>query len=594
MFRKIVNILTKQEKRYATLLCIALFVSSCLEVVGIGLIFAFMNVILDPNLIQENQYLQMAYHQFGFSENASFIFAAGIFLTLLLVAKNLIAFGILWASAHFAVGKIHTLSTYLLKTYVYQPYQILMQKNSSELQRNILDETQYMVMNILFPMFLLFAEVATICLIAGFLFWQYPITTMVLLGVFCFTYGIYFFFVRRLLERLGHKRFKANKERFQYASEAFGGIEALTVSGHQDYFVNRYSQVAKVFASGMAWSQIMNHSPRLIMEIFGFVTIMGLILYHLAAGTEMVHVIPILVLYAAAGYRLMPAFSRVTTACTQMRFHKRAFEVLYPDLMTRPYPKEEQNFANDNPVNFKEEISFQNVHFTYPGSDHEAIQNINLIIPKNKAIAIVGKSGAGKSTVINMLLGLLEPTKGHIYIDGVEYNNETKNVWRPLIGYVPQEIFLADDTIAKNIAFGVEKENVDMELVQQAASMAQIHRFIKNELQDGYQTLVGERGARLSGGQIQRIGIARALYRQPQILIMDEATSALDNITECALADTMKTLTDSITVVTIAHHLLTIKDSDHVYMIERGEIIAEGTFDQLSQQSESFNAMLGT
>lgn len=315
---------------------------------------------------------------------------------------------------------------------------------------------------------------------------------------------------------------------------------------------------------------------------------MMMALYLMFQGASFAEALPVISLYAFAGYRLVPAMQQIYSSLSQLRFIEPAIDLLYADL--RGFPSTSV-MRSDAPIILRESIKLSNVSYSYPESTGMALDEIELTIPANKVVGFVGPSGSGKTTSVDLLMGLLEAQQGDLCIDGVVINSTNVRQWQKLIGYVPQQIYLADDTVASNIAFGVAEDDVDLEKVLHAAQVANLHDFVMNDLPMGYETKVGERGIRLSGGQRQRIGIARALYHSPQVLVLDEATSALDNLTELAVMESINKLRNRMTIVIIAHRLSTVRSCDHIYLMEKGRVLAQGSYEQLRQTNDLFQKM---
>ena len=295
--------------------------------------------------------------------------------------------------------------------------------------------------------------------------------------------------------------------------------------------------------------------------------------------------LPIISLYAFAGTRLMPSFKMIYTAISNQQFSNAGLDLLFKEISNI---KEKVVKEINNPLKFSKQITLKNICFKYPNSQLEALNNINLNIPLGSRIGLVGSTGSGKTTLVDVVLGLLEIEKGILSIDGIELNNNNLRSWQKSIGYVPQYIYLSDDTLASNIAFGIDPSNINEDAIEKSSKIANLHDFVINELPNKYQTLIGERGVRLSGGQRQRIGIARALYHNPQVLILDEATSALDNLTEKGVMDGINNLSKNITIIIIAHRLSTVKNCDKIYVLEKGEIKNIGSYEDLIKVNENF------
>ena len=391
------------------------------------------------------------------------------------------------------------------------------------------------------------------------------------------------------LKRLGQARIKANQARFTAVSEAFGAAKEVKVGGLEQAYIERFAKPAEIFAKCQANASVIAQLPRFALEATAFGGMLLVILYLMAKSGSFAAALPIIALYAFAGYRLMPALQEIYGAFTKLRFAGPALDALYKDLISLQASNAQHGYST--PLVLTKAIQLNQVSYRYPNAPQHALKSVDLSISAHSKVGFVGATGSGKTTTVDVILGLLEPQKGTLKIDGQPITAVNRRQWQRAIGYVPQHIYLADDSVAANIAFGVNAEDIDQQAVERAAKISNIHEFVSNDMSQGYATTVGERGVRLSGGQRQRIGIARALYHDPQILILDEATSALDNLTEQAVMEAVNNLGHNITIILIAHRLSTVRQCDQIYLLEQGEVKAQGTFKELTQASEQFRAM---
>ena len=359
----------------------------------------------------------------------------------------------------------------------------------------------------------------------------------------------------------------------------------MKVAGLEKHYTKYFAEPAKVYSKNVANASIVGGLPRYVLEILVFGGMLLIILYLMTKSGSFVNVVPIIALYAAVCYRLIPALQSIYAATTQLRFISPALDQIYQDFKSL---KQIKILKDDNTLTFNNSITLKNVCYNYPNTSRTALKNINITIPVKNTIGLVGSTGSGKTTTVDIILGLMEAQKGTLEVDKTVITKQNFRAWQRTIGYVPQHIYLFDDSIASNIAFGVESENINQATVEKVSKIAKLHDFVVNELPKKYETTIGERGVRLSGGQRQRIGIARALYHNPQVLILDEATSALDNQTEKAVMDAVNNLRKNITIILIAHRLSTVKKCDKIFFLEKGEIQNEGTFDKLIKVSENF------
>jgi ABC-type multidrug transport system fused ATPase/permease subunit len=390
-------------------------------------------------------------------------------------------------------------------------------------------------------------------------------------------YTVIFLVLQRRLKDIGKQRLAANSARFKAVNELFGGIKDLKLLGRQETYVRAFREASHRNAKLQATASIMGQMPRYLLDTIAFGGILLIAVYMLLRGGDLSTVIPTLGLYAFAGYRLMPSLQQVFQGLASLNFGAAALDNLHSEMAAASSlsGRGDKRLSRRRPsrLPFNHELVLDRLTFTYPGASKPSLHEVTLTIKANTTIGFIGKTGAGKTTLVDVILGLLQPDAGDIRIDGELLTEDNCRAWQANIGYVPQQIYLADDTVAKNIAFGVPDAEIDMSAVERAAALANIDRFICGEMPKGYQTLVGERGIRLSGGQRQRIGIARALYHNPPVLVFDEATSALDNETEASVMEAVHTLTGRKTILMIAHRTSTLADCDLIVELADGKLI---------------------
>ncbi|HEQ71963.1 MAG TPA: ABC transporter ATP-binding protein [Spirochaetia bacterium] len=589
---KLISLFTPGEKRRLIPLTLAVVVMSFLEVAGIGALGPFMSVVADPNIIRTQPILSSLYQFFGFTDDRAFLIAMGVGIFLFMVLSTVFKMFVLYAMYRYVGNRRYTLSHRLFKQYLYQPYSYFLDHNTSELSKNLLTEVDLVVSDVLRPTMDAFARGVLALSILGFLIASNPVVALATGAIFGVFYLTMYGFVRPRLAYHGKNLREANRVRFKAAGEAFGAIKDVKILGKEPAFSQTYAAGARHFALSQASRQIFSTLPGQTMYPLAAGFAVALVIFLLGTHGSLGEMLPLLAVYAFALQRLIPEIKDIFQAASQIRYYRHTVDVLYSD-MTETHPPvlpetEELNPPSDR-LPFNREVQLEKLAFSYPTSRAPVLNEIDLTINKNTTIGLVGTTGCGKTTLVDVIMLLLEPTGGKMLVDGNPITDKVK--WQRNFGYVPQQIFLSDDTVAANIAFGVPERLRNPAAVEQAAKVANLHDFVTTELEHGYDTLVGERGIRLSGGQRQRVGIARALYHDPDILVMDEATSALDSVTEDAVMDAIHNLMHTKTIMIIAHRITTVRECDEIFFLERGRIIARGKYDALVRDNPKFRAM---
>lgn len=553
------------------------------QAIGVASIFPFINMIMDPGVIITNQWLNYSYNVLGFNSNNSFLIFSGFIVLGLLIIGNFISAFAIWFRMRFVWKKSHDLSVTLLGKYLSMPYTYFLNQNTSDLGKNVLAEVQQLTANFFLPLLAIFTNVIIVAVILMLLFYINFLMTFVASVILIFLYFSIFYYYSFRLTKGGIRRVEENKERYKAASEALNGVKDIKVLRVEKFFLEKFSVSSKKYSQLQSWYQVVGQMPRYFMEIVAFGGIVGFIIFLVAANKPLTEIIPLVSFFAFAGYRLLPSFQDIFNSLTVLKFNTAVLDKIHKDMIDGDLGKDNIQFDREiiQPLPFNDRIELKNICFSYPGNNKLALENIDLVINKGSFIAFIGKTGAGKTTLVDLLLGLLHPNKGLFTVDGVKITDKNIRDWQANLGYVPQQIYLADDSITRNIAFGLSDEKIDLEQVKNAAQMANLHDFIIKELPHGYSTMIGERGIRLSGGQRQRIGIARALYYNPQILIFDEATSSLDNATEKDVLNAIERVAKLKTMIVIAHRLTTVKNSDIVYLMKKGKIVNKGKYNEM-------------
>ncbi len=589
---KIIRLLNRREKIQGIIVIGLFFVTSLLEVAGLGFIFLYVKLILDPAQLQTIPPLLWLYDVTGLKTMYFMVFLGGA-LMLLLAIKTLMALLCAWASFRYSLARMAGFSADLFRIYLAKDYRYFLNQNSSALKQNLLDEVQNTTFNVFIPVLHILSEVLALSAIVLLLVLLHPIETGIMFAFTGVFFGAYLLLVKKRLDRLGKQRNIANQERFRLVNDAFSSIKETIIWDAKWSFLSQFRVSLQRYGYAIAWNHILLQVPRYLVEALGFCLIIGLMMYHLLYTNNPAEMISLIALYGAAGMRMMPSFNRIAVNAAQIRFHKHSLDAFYDDLKMRriiPYNPDEKR-AVETPLHFEKAITYDNVSFAFSEGDDSVIDTLSLTIHKRGSIALVGASGAGKSTMVDLLLGLIYPTSGEIRIDDATLSPMNIGAWRQQIGYIPQRIVLLDDSVIANVAFGVAPEEIDIAQVKWACNVARIDTFIETELPQQYETRLGENGTRLSGGQAQRIAIARALYRKPQVLIMDEATAALDGITEREITETLEELAGKMTLIIIAHRLNTVKHCDMIYLLHKGKISDWGTYHALLERNQQFQQM---
>ncbi|KQX98973.1 ABC transporter ATP-binding protein [Rhodanobacter sp. Root480] len=554
--KKIWAIFTPAERRKSVWMLILVALMALAETGGVLSIMPFLSVLGRPDVIHQNHWLQLAYDRLGFEDARSFLIALGLVSIATVLGSSVFKTIVLHLLNRFIHLLRHSVSARLLSRYLRQPYEFFLTRNPSVLSRNVLSEVDQLLFNLIQPLSQLIAQGAVVLAVLLLVFLYNPLTALAIVMVVGLLYGGIYGLVRKRLVRIGTERQAANAHRFQSCNEVLGGIKDVKVTHAAMAYQEKFNRASRQLSRHMATSDTLSQSPLYLVEAVGYCGLILLALVLMLNRGDIAHVLPALGLYGFAAYRLLPSAQIMYRGLAKLKFSSAALDSVHHDLVL----PDDETVASGPMLAPRKEIRLQNIRYAYPSTPNKPVlDHLNLHIPAGTSVGIVGKTGAGKSTLMDILLGLLQPRSGTLYVDDTALDAGNVAAWQRAIGYVPQHIYLADASVAENIAFGVARKDIDMAAVQRAARAAQIHDFVVDELKDGYDTSIGDRGIRLSGGQRQRIGIARALYRDPPVLFMDEATSALDGETEDALNESIQELSDTKTILVIAHKESSLK-----------------------------------
>lgn len=592
--KKITGFLSKRELYQLGGLLLAVIIMAFLHTLGVASVLPFISLVVKPEIVYQNKWLLALYNSYGFASINSFIIFIGISMFVIILISNAFSAFTTWLKIRFVWYNNHRLSRRLLQKYLSMPYEYFLNHHTADLGKNVLSETSSLTRGFLMPLLELVTKTLVVLFILALLIWVDLIVTLFALLLLGGSYALIYLLIRGKLKTSGDKRLHANKLRYKSVTEAFSGIKEIKISNKESYFLHKYSTASQKHAQLMSWNAVVGQVPRFVLEAIAFGGILLFVLYLLASNESVSQIVPMVSLFALAGYRLMPALQEIFHCITQLQFNQAVINKIYNDLnygdkSSRERVLPESRVTKALPL--KDVLRLKNVSFYYPRSERPVLSEINMSIYRNTSVAFVGSTGAGKTTLVDIILGLLEPREGELFVDDVKLDRCNIRTWQRNFGYVPQQIYLSDDTVSRNIAFGVSDKEIDIKSVERAARIANIHEFILAELPRGYDTVIGERGIRLSGGQRQRIGIARALYHDPEILVFDEATSALDGITEESVLDAMENAARLKTLIVIAHRLSTIEKCNVIYLLDQGRIIAEGSYEELMKTNSYFQAI---
>ena len=552
-----------------------------LEVAGIASILPFLTLATSPEAITDNQWVAWAYQTAGFDSHRQTLIASGCCVIGLLTMSNLLAIASIWQRQKLAWQIAHSISMKLVRAYAELPYQFFLENDSADLIKKIVNDVQGLVNGVFLAgsqvLCQLLVSFTILCMLLLVDFWIAITAFLLFAGI----YLVVFLLRRSYVAGLGKEQLDANRVRYKTFAELITGIKTIKSEGVKSFFVDRFEKGSDRFTLVHPKLAFIAAMPRYIIEIISFGGVVLLTLYLVITSNDFINIIPTLAIFALAGYRLLPAVNTAYGSMTQVISSFPAIEAIYQDIHAvadAPSPETKE-------IAFKESIRLDGLSFRYRPDAPLVVDDVTLSISKGTKVAFVGPTGSGKTTLIDNLMGLLIPQDGTLSVDGVVIDETTRASWQRMIGYVPQEVFLYDDTIARNVAFGAEK--VDRDRVEEVCRTAQLSGFVE-ELGEKYETKIGERGVRLSGGQRQRLGLARALYRHPQVLLLDEATSALDNVTERHVVDAIHGQLPGVTIIMIAHRISTVRKCDRLYMIDRGKLVAEGNYEELLSSSDLF------
>jgi ABC-type bacteriocin/lantibiotic exporter with double-glycine peptidase domain len=593
--RKILRVIDPSDYLKAVLLACVMLLAAITQSTGIVSIVPFLAVLSEPQMVESNAQLKQLYEALGFENRDDFLFFLGVVAFTVFASGTALQAVNFWLTTRFANRQQYKLSRRLMSDYLRRPYAFFLTRNSSDLAKTVLQETMSSVSGVLLPAMNLLSQVFVALMLTMVLVLANPVLALSVAVTIGGIYGLIFYLSRRWLTSIGEDTVRANAERFRAASDCFAGAKEVRLLGRERAYLEQYRVPSQRWAGMQANSKLIANTPVYAMEAIAFGGVMLVILWMMRESGDLASILPMLGLYGLAGRQLIPAFNKIFAALSECRYNFPALEKVIEDLdEVGATPSALPNPDEITPLRLARDITAEGLSYRYEGAARPALDRVDFCIPALSSVGIVGASGAGKSTLIDVLLGLLQPGGGRLTVDGQVLEGDVVHQWQANVGYVPQHIFLADRSVAENVALGIAVSEIDRSRLESAARMANLHDFVVNELLDGYDTLIGDRGVRLSGGQRQRIGIARALYREPDVLVFDEATSALDNATEQSVMQAIDNLAGSKTIIIVAHRLSTVRRCDQIIVLGEGKVVEAGSWAALSASGGAFQRLVSS
>lgn len=573
MVKKLRYVFDRKDKMKLVGLAILMIIGSVLELLAVAVFNPFIEVLMQTSSIEDDSFLKLFFAHIHLNGIEQYLVVLSALIAVIYLVKNIYLSFLQNVILSFSYTTRMNLATRLLTTYMNEPYTFHLSKNIAEMQRCLQSDTSQF-MTLISSGLQLTVEMVTCLALAAYLFHTSHSITVVIGVLLLMCIGLFFIISKKVSSRLGRQNEHYNAKLFQWINQSLGGIKELKILQREEYFIDSYKTNYKKLIWGARVNELIAALPKYIVETVAMVGLVFAIIIKLLFGHGALETfIPQIAVFAVAAFRLLPSVGRVNAYINSIMYNKASLDMIYDDLKeidSEPVQEAEWQGEKENWI-FTKGVIVEHVTYHYPDSDVEVLHDISMEIPKGKTVALIGPSGAGKTTLADIILGLLPPTAGVVRMD--QHNiYENLRSWREKLGYIPQSIYLSDDTVRNNIAFGIYQEQIDDNAIWKALEKAQLKEFVQG-LENGLDTYVGDRGVRLSGGQRQRIGIARALYHDPEILVLDEATSALDSSTEQAVMESIESLQGLKTMIIIAHRLTTIKNADLVYEVSGGNVI---------------------
>ena len=584
--------LNKKQRILIAFLFIGVVMSSILEMVGVGSIPIFINLLLNPDKL--TLYLpQSNFTTFFLNQTyLSQVVAGAVLLSIIFLIKNIFLLFIIYFQTHIFRNLRITKTKELFESYIYSPYYLNLSRNPASLSRNVTTEVHTAVGHIESYVFIAREILLMVAIFILLLLVDTVTVLIVFLTISTFS-AIYYFTVKNKIKILSKIAQFDRARQVQLVNQVFGSIKDTIMLDRQSYFVNQFKNTTKKIERFIFVHSIVQKLPRLFLEILGVIVILLITVLFVMSDRSTDSIITTLTLLGVASIKLLPSFNTTSVCLTNLKASQVSFDLVVRDMMyLEKYRYKKNNLMISNKAdkeNFSKSIEVKNIIYRYPETNKDVLKNLSFEIKSGSSVGVIGETGSGKSTLVDIIIGLLEPTNGQILVDGKNiHSNNNCLIWQKQIGYIPQDIYLIDDTIKRNIAFGVADEDIDEKKVWRSIKLAELSNFVSN-LPLKIDAIVGNRGIKLSGGQIQRIGIARALYRKSKVLVLDEATSSLDIETEKAIVKSLESIGDKITLIVITHRLETLKNFKKIYIIKEGSITNCGSYQEITEKKNIYN-----
>ena len=587
--RRVLRVLATERKRFyfVVFLCA---LGGMVELVGVGTLYPFLSLLAKPELIETNQTLQYLYQSGNFQSVEQFMLLSGWTALVVFFCASLFLFLKNAYITRFCVGQTARVSVRVLTAYLRKPLLFHTGSNSGALSKDVVAQSDHFTFGVLFSMMALLGDGAILVVLVGLILWVDPIVGLVITITLGSILSMSLILTRNKMHELGIRLDNASGARFVFCMSALQSIKEIKTTGKETFFADLFRAPANEQARSYARLYVIQMVPQAITQFVAAAAIICMALYYIASGAQLSSIVPTLMIYAVAGYRLMPSVGKVAGALSQLRQFQPVISNI-SSVLDEDSVADDASARSAQPQTACESIEFRGIAFAYPEAEKNLFDEFSLTINGNTSVCLVGTSGSGKTTIVDLLLGLLPPARGDIRINGKSKHELNDKIWHEMFGYVPQMVYITDGTIAENIAFGIPQNEVNAQRLREVVALCHLEDFVGTQA-DGLNTAVGERGSKLSGGQRQRIGIARALYRNPPILILDESTSSLDGINERAIIQTLLELRKTKTVISIAHRGSLIKHCDRIVLIDQGKVAADGNFEQLRGSSELFTSLM--